>query len=87
MGGTGLRREDGADFHCEQVVSLNIVNMKYVWEHSNEGLVCWQKSDGVPNCRQTEFITFQKGEKKGSEESPISKIKAWSRKWVSEPKS
>lgn len=30
MGGTGLWREDGVDFHCEQVVSLNIVNMKYV---------------------------------------------------------
>lgn len=71
MGGTGLCREDGADFYCEQVVTLNIVNMKNVWEDSNEGLVWWQKSDGVPHCRQTEFITFQKG-KKRSEESPIS---------------
>lgn len=30
MRGTGLWREDGADFNSEQVVSLNIVNMKYV---------------------------------------------------------
>lgn len=87
MGGTGLWREDRADFYCEQVVGLNIVNMKYVWEHSNKGLVCRQKSDGVPNCRQTEFITFQKGKKKGVKNLRSPRLKPEVKKWVSEPKS